>query len=104
MSTTHRSEREMFAMVEAYRKRNTTQSAFCTENDIKPSTLSYWITRYNKKHNQSETPPLFKSVRPSGFSATERLSVYLPSGIHVSLSVSALNEPCASFIKALAKS
>ena len=103
MGRTHRKKSEMYPLVEAYRNRTVTQTAFCEEHQIKHSTLAYWISRYNKEHCLDKPASLFRPVRVCDTTQLDSLSVHLPSGIRVTLSTSVLTESTAAFIRSLSR-
>ncbi len=90
----------MFSIVESYHDRDCTQEEFCKRNDIKVSTLGYWITQ--QRRSQENTVNTFVPVKLSDSSSVNNMVILnLPSGIRVSISVSDLSSELASFVKAL---
>ena len=107
MSKEQRCAEQMYELVRSYRTRTKTKTAFCQEHGIKPSTLSYWVTRYNRSEGKEKQPPLFTPVRytapSSGPIPPGCITVRLCCGIELSLPDSALSEAAAAFIRLLAR-
>ena len=73
----------MYSLVESYQGRSCTQAEFCREQNIQKSTLSYWVCKYNREHQNTEKAPGFLKLTPENRHASEVI-VSLPNGIRVS--------------------
>jgi hypothetical protein len=68
---THRSQQEMFTLLETFKESGISQHLFCKQHNLSYSVFQYWLKKYKKETSASEEgfvelkpcPKLFQAVR-----------------------------------------
>ena len=89
-NTIRHSEATMYPLVELYNESSMTQKGFCTEMEIAPHTLSYWLMKYRKKTNLEAQPaPKFQALNisnaPIQNNTSRLIRITYPDGTKIEL-------------------
>jgi len=89
--------REMFTIVEQYKKSNQTQKAFCQQIDLPYTTFQFWLKIYRERQSPETPKTNFITLKPTtdSIEKTNRsdyhiefpngIKLYLPSQINAAL-------------------
>ena len=82
MSNKEKLRTRMFSLVESYKSGTESRHDFCCRNNLKVTTFSYWITRYNRRNQKSKNRNRF--IKLSGSNTVTPLTITLPNGVSIS--------------------
>lgn len=82
MQYDNNTQKQMFAMVEAWKQSNLSQKAWCEQNQIRYHVFHYWYKLYRDKQSGSPAPAFIPlTVKPSFSDATcANIEVVLADG------------------------
>lgn len=81
----HRSQQEMFGLIESFKKSGMSQHLFCEQQNLPYSVFQYWLKKFNKRNAQNRGEFIeIKASRPAPFSS--EVEIIFPSGAKVLLS------------------
>jgi len=81
-----RTQKEMYPVVERWLDSSNTKKAFCEQEGLPLSVLSYWITRYNRERMETQIDKGFIPLRIAGSQNHQPayMEVILPNGSRIS--------------------
>jgi hypothetical protein len=100
---------EMYGKIEDFLSREITQKEYCQQENLAPSSFSYWLQKYRKEHGLfSEKAPIpsgfiplkFSSDSPPTGSATD-CEVQLPNGVLIRCHTASINSSLVNLIQKL---
>jgi transposase-like protein len=90
----HRTEADMFPLIEAYLREGVTQREFCARHGIGKPTFSYWVSKYR---NTNRSGGAFVEIASAPRASVE---IVFPSGATVRLLEPVSPEFIASLVRA----
>lgn len=83
---THRSEQEMFTLIESFKASGMSQHLFCEQHNLAYSVFQYWLKKFKKQTDQDPSSG-FVELKASAKTFSKDVEIIFPSGVKVILSV-----------------
>lgn len=84
MSKKEELKARMFSLVESYKSGTESRNDFCIKNNLKVTTFSYWVTRYNRRDKKTKSRNRFVKISGTSPKPVSPLTVTLPNGVSIS--------------------